>query len=262
MDGDFMTGFVAGQGDNNNCGGGGFFGNEGLWAVIILAILFGWGRNGNGGGYPFGIGGGGSDSGAAANYVLASDFATLQRMISDGNNMIERKLDTQNAGICDLGYTQAQLINNVQANLTAQGYETRFAINGIGQQLAQCCCDIREGIGGVNYNLATQVSGLSREMERSLCDMGYANQSMHAQTMQAIDRVGDRIIDYMSTEKMQTLRDENQALRLAASQQAQNAYLVQQLGQKCPEPAYLVCNPNGPLNYSVNGYSNGGCGCA
>ena len=33
---DFATGYLAGQdGGNNN---GGFFGNEGLWAVIILAI--------------------------------------------------------------------------------------------------------------------------------------------------------------------------------------------------------------------------------
>ena len=37
---DFATGYLAGQdGGNNN---GGFFGNEGLWAVIILAIIFGW----------------------------------------------------------------------------------------------------------------------------------------------------------------------------------------------------------------------------
>ena len=41
---DFATGYLAGQdGGNNN---GGFFGNEGLWAVIILAIIFGWGTNG------------------------------------------------------------------------------------------------------------------------------------------------------------------------------------------------------------------------
>lgn len=41
---DFATGYLAGQdGGNNNSG---FFGNEGLWAVIILAIIFGWGANG------------------------------------------------------------------------------------------------------------------------------------------------------------------------------------------------------------------------
>lgn len=43
---DFATGYLAGQdGGNNN---GGFFGNKGLWAVIILAIIFGWGNYGNG----------------------------------------------------------------------------------------------------------------------------------------------------------------------------------------------------------------------
>ena len=50
MGNDLLTGFLAGQSDNNSNGnnGGGFFGNEGLWAVIILAIIFGWGNNGNG----------------------------------------------------------------------------------------------------------------------------------------------------------------------------------------------------------------------
>ena len=62
--------------------------------------------------------------------------------------------------------------------------------------------------------------------------------------LQAIDKVGDRIIDYLANEKAQTLRDENQALRLAASQQAQNNYIVSQLRQPCPIPAYTVPNPN------------------
>lgn len=48
---DFATGYMAGQDSGGNSGG--FFGNEGLWAVIILAIIFGWGwggtRNGQGG---------------------------------------------------------------------------------------------------------------------------------------------------------------------------------------------------------------------
>ena len=70
-------------------------------------------------------------------------------------------------------------------------------------------------------------------------------------TLQAIDKVGDRIIDYLSTEKTQALRDENFALRLAASQQAQNAYLLNQLNP-CPVPAYITCNPRAQSN---------GCGC-
>lgn len=57
-------------------------------------------------------------------------------------------------------------------------------------------------------------------------------------------------------------QNEINALRLAASQEKQNAYLVDKLNpNKCPIPAYLTCNPNAPLNYSIN-YQNGcGCGC-
>lgn len=36
---------------------------------------------------------------------------------------------------------------------------------------------------------------------------------------------------------------ENQSLKFAASQQAQNAYLTNTLGQKAPVPAYVVANP-------------------
>lgn len=65
--------------------------------------------------------------------------------------------------------------------------------------------------------------------------------------------VGDRVIDYLSNQETQRLRDENNALRLSASQVAQNNYLVSQLGPKTPIPAYL-CNPCTPVNT--------GCGCA
>lgn len=63
MGNELLTGFLAGQSDNNNSGnnGSGFFGNEGLWAVIILAIIFGWGNNGNGFGSRNGGGNGGDN---------------------------------------------------------------------------------------------------------------------------------------------------------------------------------------------------------
>ena len=70
---------------NNNSGFGSGFGNNGDWAwIIILFLIFGFGRNG------YGNGGFGGGSGIGENYVLATDFAN-----------IERKLDAVNAGICD-----------------------------------------------------------------------------------------------------------------------------------------------------------------
>lgn len=219
--------------------GDGFGGdNFGAWWIIILILLFaggGWGR----GGY-------GSDAGAAQNYVLASDFATLQRQMSDGFSTVERRTDSIVNGICDLGYTNQSLINSVNTNILQNGNSITNAIN-------QCCCNTREAIAGVNYNMATGNNAISREIERGFCDTNFNNQTAHAQTMQAIDRVGDRVIDWLAADKAQALRDENQALRLAASQAAQNQYLVNQL-RPMPQPAYLTCNP-------FTGQTYNGCGC-
>ena len=215
----------------------GMFGGNGAWWIIILFLFafVGWGGNGWGGN---------GNSGAADNYVLASDFATVQRMISDATNSLERRLDNTQNGLCDLGYTQAQLINGVQVGQMQQGYETRIAVNGVGQKLSDCCCDIKQEIAGVN-------NGLGRAIERGFCDTNYNIQAQHNATMIAIDKVGDRVIDYLNSTRMQDLQAENQALRLAASQQAQNNYLVSTL-RPTPVPSYQVQNP-----YCCN-Y---GCGC-
>lgn len=51
-------------------------------------------------------------------------------------------------------------------------------------------------------------------------------------------------------------------LELAASQQAQNQYLVSQLGYKAPVPAFNVPTPWQYGNYSCNSGCNSGCsGC-
>lgn len=234
--------FAAVSGRNND----GMFGGNGAWWIIIL-FLFAFMGNG--------WGNGGRNSGAADNYVLASDFATVQRMISDATNTLERKLDNSQNGICDLGYAQAQLINGVQLGQMQQGYETRDAINGVSRQLADCCCGVKQQIAETNYNLANQANGLSRAIERGFCDTNYNMQAQHNATMIAVDKVGDRVIDYLNSARMQDLQAENQALKLAASQQAQNNYLVSTL-RPSPAPAYVVQNP-----YCCNGGYGYGCGC-
>nr|DAG18180.1 MAG TPA: hypothetical protein [Caudoviricetes sp.] len=225
----------------------GMFGGSGAWWIIILFLFafVGWGGNGWGGN---------GNSGAADNYVLASDFATVQRMISDATNSLERKLDYAQNGICNLGYTQAQLINGVQMGQMQQGYETRIAVNGVERQLSDCCCGVKQEIAGVN-------NGLGRAIERGFCDTNYNMQAQHNATMIAIDKVGDRVIDYLNNTRMQDLQAENQALKLAASQAVQNntikGYMAEQFAYYNPRPvpAYQVQNPNCCCG---NGY---GCGC-
>lgn len=65
--------------------------------------------------------------------------------------------------------------------------------------------------------------------------------------------------------KIDSLRQENNQLALAASQQAQTANIVNQL-RPTPVPAYLTCNPygcnGGFTGYGYNGYGySDGCGC-
>lgn len=267
---------------NNNSGWGN--GNFGDWIILFLIFgMFGW--NNNGGGF---FGGGSNNAGAAENYVLASDFATLQRQLSDGFNSQERRTDAIINGICDLGYTQQSLANTTNMNvmqgnyntlnaIQQNGYESRLATQTLGSQMAQCCCDIRDGISNVNYNMAMNSNALqrqisdsscdtSRQIERGFCDTNYNLATQNNATLIAIDKVGDRIIDYMAQQNAQALRDENQALRLAASQARQNELLIDRLGPKCPTAAYVVQPPQQvtfPTNCcgGVNYASNSGCGC-
>ena len=96
-------------------------------------------------------------------------------------------------------------------------------ITALGTQMAQCCCDNRydmaKGFSDLGYALATQ----SCETRQAIADS----------TRDIIDsnNAGVRsILDFLTQDKIATLQAENQSLKFAASQQAQNAFLVDQLG--------------------------------
>ena len=236
------------SGRNGNNDG---FGDNGSWWVIIFLIFafMGWGRNNNG----FG---GGNGSGATDNYVLASDFATIQRQLSDGFGDLTAQSRYIQNGLCDGFYAMnTSLLNGFAGTNNAimtNGYETRNAINNVSSQLASCCCDIREGIQGVNYNLATNTCALQNTMNmntRDIVDTVNANyRALHDEI------VANRIED--KNAQIQAQQNEINALRLSASQAKQNAYLINEL-KPCPNPAYIVPNPNCCYNYQVTS----GCGC-
>jgi hypothetical protein len=251
---DFATGYAVGRDTNGNGygNGNGFFGND--WAWIVILLLFGYG-NGRGFG---GFGGGYGAGGVGENYVLATDFAT-----------IERKLDGVNNGLCDGFYAQnTNMLNGfagVQQTL-CQGFSgIDRSIANLGYQQAQCCCDVKGAIKDVAYGNAINTNAIQQQISSCCCDLEKANmqnrfdaQAYNCNTLQAIDASTDRILKYLQEEKTQALRDENFALRLAASQAKQNETLLNKLSP-CPSPAYFVPNPNCCYNANVT-YSNA-CGC-
>ena len=246
---------------NRNDGyGNDMFGGNGAWWLIVL-LLFGWGRNGFGGGY-------GGGSGVGENYVLATDFAT-----------IERKLDGINNGICDATFQLTNTLNsnfrNVDNAICTLGYQALQNTNAIQSQFAGCCCDIQGAIKDVAYGNAMNANAIQQQISSCCCDIEKMNmqsrfdaQAYNCNTLQAIDKLGDRIVDHLNAKENQALRDEVTALRLAASQAKQNEYLISRLDPNpCPTPAYVVQPPQqvtfptnccGTVNYAAGGC--GGCG--
>ena len=243
--GDLSLGYMMGQSEGNSGGFGGNFG-EGLWAVIILAILFG--RGGFGGGFG---GGGYGGEGVCATQADVRAAVDQQTLIS--------KIDQQTYGLSDVFNSLNTNLNNnfrgLDNAICTLGFQNQQGFSGLGAQLASCCCDIERG----QDRIANQITSCCCDLEKMNMQNRFDAQAYNNSTLIAIDKLGDRIIDFMNCEKTQALRDENQALRLAASQSRQNQYLIDQL-RPCPVPAYITCNP-----YAASwgtGYNNGcGCGC-
>ena len=232
---------------NSGCGG---FGGDGAWWIIILFLFVfcGWGNNGWGNN---------GNSGAADNYVLASDFATLQRQIDSAASTIERKSDITQQGICDGFYAMnTTLLNgfaganqnmnsgfqNAELSRCNQQAALMQQLNAMQMQAADCCCENRAAIAQVRYDMATQA-----------CDTRNTVQNATRDIIDANNQNSRAILDFLTQSKLSDLQTENQNLKLAASQAAQNNYLISQL-RPCPSPAYITCNP-----WAGSGY--GGCGC-
>lgn len=238
--------------DRNGNNGNGFGNGEGAW-FIILFLLFGLGGFGNG----FGFGGnrqGGA--GVMDGYVLTSDFANLERKLDGINNGICDSTfalnNTMTTGFAGVQQTMCQGFNGVNTAILQSANATERGFCNLSSQLADCCCGIKEGIAGINYNMAMNTNAIQNAMCLNTRDIVENNNNNTR-----------AILDFLTQDKISTLQNENQSLKLAASQERQNSYLVNtltdRLGQKCPEPAYIVPNPNCCYNYTVS--QNTGCGC-
>mgnify|MGYP006993855865 CR=1 FL=1 len=231
QDGSFAEGYAIGRDGSNNDWGG-----NGAWWIIILIVLFGYG------GYGFGNRGQGS---VADGYTLASDFATIQRQLSDGFGDLTAQSRYIQNGICDGFYAMNSGMltgfNNIDKTVMQNGYETRNAIAGLSSQLSNCCCETNRNIDSVNYN-----------MSRNTCDIIQAN---NANTQ--------RIIDYLTNDKIETLNRELTLAQNQLSQVAQTSAINNSINNVVNElrpiakPAYITCSPY----QSTYGFPSGCANC-
>ena len=227
-----LSDIAAVTGGRNNDG---MFGDNGWW-IILLFLFAGWGRGGFGG-----FGGGGYE-------VMPATQADVRAAV-DQQTLIS-KLDQQTYGLADSTYTLSNTITNgfhgVDTAVCNLGYNMQAGFNGIANQISNCCCEtgraIERGFADTNYNLATQACDTRRAITDNARDI-IDNQNAGVRS----------ILDFLTNDKIATLTAENQSLKFAASQAAQNAYLVNEL-RPCPVPAYTVANP-----YCCNTYF-GNCG--
>ena len=213
-DGVSLADIAAVTGNNRNNDG---MWGDGAWWIVIL-LIFGWGNG-------FGGWGNGNGGGALQGYATQAD---IQRGFD--NSAVISKLDGISNGLCDGFYAMNNSMltgfNGINTNIMQTGYGIQQAINAdtvanmqntnaLQSQLANCCCETREAIQGVNYNLATNTCALQNTMNNNTRDI--------IDSQQAGTRA---ILDFLTNDKIATLQAENNDLRRAASQDRQNALLT------------------------------------
>lgn len=251
----------------------------GCWWIWIILMFWLWGGNRNGFGY-----------GAADGIPnqLNNDFGreVLLQAINGNGVALSQLATTLN---CDVNALQTA-ISNVQSSIQSVGNQVGLSsqqiINSIqsgycqiGSQLAQCCCDIKDSITRANYEnqisnlnqtntLQSSINTVNTSVERGFSATAYETANQTCEIKNAIaaqsQMINDKFCQLEMREmqnKIDALRQENNQLALAASQQAQTANIVSQI-KPCPTPAYLVANPYScNCGYGITFNSNNGCGC-
>ena len=190
-----------------NTGGGcgnGTWGGDGIWAILLLALLGGFGGRGYGAGtgnefvgYELGK--------VASTNDVASGFST------------STILGTQR----EMQLAMQQGFAGVDNAICTLGYQNQQGINQISREISTCCCDIRTSLLENRYL-----------NEKQTCDL-IVNQNANTQ----------RIIDWLNNKELCDVKAENLALKGQISNYNQTSTIIGALAPT-PIPAYVVQNPN------------------
>ena len=242
--------------------GNGFLGGDGIWALLIFAMIFGGWGNGFGGG---GFGGFAADGAAIYPWMNQAEITTggfRDQMINSNIQGIQSAVtsgfgDVQTALCGGFAGVNAS-INNAQNALTQQMYTNQIADMdrsfAVQTQLSQCCCENRLASANLSADLAREAcanratsTANTQAILDKLCQLELDNVKTQ------LDAKNDRISELQTQLSMASLAASQnaQTAQLIADNTAQTQYIVNRVAPY-PIPAYPVSNPYG---------CNCGCGC-
>lgn len=244
-----------GNRNNNDWGmmGGGW------WMWILWAFMFGWGGYGGFGGFGGGYG----------NQQFTQ--ADMQRGF-DTQNLLNGQRGLEQ-GLCSLGYDQLGQFNNLnnaiqqsafglQQSINANNVANMQNTNALSRQLGDCCCENRQAISQVRYDMSTDTCAITTAIK----DASNAQIQNCNANYQAIDRRIDMLernqLMSENANLRQQLNDCNRDNAISAAVKT----VVNEV-RPTPGPAWLVSNPwancGYPYAYSQGydnyNYNNGGC---
>ena len=203
-------------------GNSGFFGGEGIWALLILALLFG---NGGWGGF----------GGNGYNNIATTDYISSEFTQRDVNNGTQSVLTALSNGFSDNA-------TNI-CNLRSDVLENRYA-----SQLSACNTqrDILQQTNELNTNLLTSNLQAQAKMDECCCTL----------RAQGIENT-QKILDVLNQNTIDDLRSQVNDLKNTITATGIGTSIVNQV-RPYPIPAYPVSSPYVGL-YGFNGgfYGNG-----
>lgn len=206
-------------------GNAGNFGSTWTW-VFFLFFLLAWG----GGGF-FG-GGNSSREGELTRAELYNSLGQQDSFMHQSDIMRElsafERDATNNWG--EMKYDNLIGVNNIMSQM---------ATNAAAQ--AQCCCETNRNIDAVRY-----------ENAKNTCDITHNAQLNTRDILEGQNAGFQRIIDFLTNDKIDSLRSELQSAQLQLGNMSQTTNLINYL-RPYPTPAYITASPY------TSAY--GGCGC-
>jgi hypothetical protein len=214
------------------------FGGDGIWALLIFAMIF------NGG---FGFGGNGYNNLATTDYVSSEftqrDIADVNTNVNNGfqntNNAVAGGFARTNDNICDL--RQNVLVGDM--NIQNQVLENRYA-----NQLSACQTqrDILTQTNELNTNLLTTALQNQSKMDECCCTL----------KAQGIENT-QKILDALNQNTIDSLRSEVNDLKNTVTANGIGSSIINSV-RPYPVPAYAVSSPYVGINgfYGSNWYGN------